>query len=69
VIATAIPVTGVSITIGGTPAQVTFGGLVMPGLYQFNVVIPAGTANGDAQVVATVGNTISPTGPLVNVQH
>jgi uncharacterized protein (TIGR03118 family) len=68
VITTAIPVTGVTITVGGAPAQVTFAGLVMPGLYQFNVVIPAATANGDAQVVATVGSSISPAGALVNVQ-
>ncbi|HLK50890.1 MAG TPA: TIGR03118 family protein [Bryobacteraceae bacterium] len=68
-ITTAIPVTGVTITVGGAPAQVTFAGLVMPGLYQFNVVIPSATANGDAQVVATVGNSISPTGALVNVHN
>jgi uncharacterized protein (TIGR03118 family) len=68
VITTAIPVTGVTITVGGAPAQVAFAGLVMPGLYQFNVVIPTATANGDAQVVATVGSSISAAGPLVNVQ-
>ncbi len=67
-ITTSIPLTGVTITVGGAPAQVTFAGLVMPGLYQFNVVIPAATANGDAQVVATVGSSISPAGALVAVQ-
>jgi uncharacterized protein (TIGR03437 family) len=69
VITTAIPVAGVTITVGGAPAQVTYAGLVMPGLYQFNVVIPSATANGDAQVVATVGSSISPAGALVNVHN
>src|ERR1017187_7554046 len=30
--------------IGGLPATVNFSGLVSPGLYQFNVVVPAGVA-------------------------
>lgn len=67
VITSAIPMTGVTITVAGAPAQITFQGLVMPGLYQFNVVIPASTPSGDAQVVATVGSSVTPTGTLVNV--
>ncbi len=67
VVTTAIPMSGVTVTVGGAPAQVTFQGLVMPGLYQLNVVIPASTPSGDAQVVATVAGAVTPTGPLVNV--
>jgi len=68
-ITTPIPISGVTVTIAGVPSQVTFAGLVMPGLYQVNVVIPASTANGDAQVVATVGNSVTPAGPLVSVHN
>lgn len=43
---------GVTITIGDRPATVTFAGLVrdLVGLYQFNVVMPAGVPAGDAAV-------------------
>jgi uncharacterized protein (TIGR03437 family) len=39
-----------TVTIGGQPAQVTFAGLVGPGLYQLNVVVPQ-VAAGDQPVV------------------
>lgn len=53
-----------SVTIGGQSANVTFGGLVPPyaGLYQFNVQVPAGLADGDQAVVAQVGTSITPAG-------
>jgi len=56
------------ITIGGATAAVAFAGLTGPGLYQFNVTIPATTADGDAQVVAQTGDTSSPAA-LIPVQH
>jgi uncharacterized protein (TIGR03437 family) len=68
-ITTAIPLTGVTFTIGGVAASSTFVGLVGPGLYQVNVTVPASLADGDAQIVATVGAATSPVGPLVSVQH
>jgi uncharacterized protein (TIGR03437 family) len=68
-ITTPIPLTGVTFTIGGVAASSTFVGLVGPGLYQVNVTVPASLADGDAQIVATVGGATSPTGPLVSVQH
>jgi uncharacterized protein (TIGR03437 family) len=34
------PVDGVVVTIGGKDAKVTFAGLVSPGQYQINVVVP-----------------------------
>ena len=69
VINTPVPITGVTITIGGAPAEITFAGVVMPGLYQFNVTIPSTLPDGDAQVVATVGSATTPAGPLVAVQR
>jgi uncharacterized protein (TIGR03437 family) len=41
------------ITIGGVNATVTFAGLVAPGEYQFNAVVPATLANADQPIVAT----------------
>jgi uncharacterized protein (TIGR03118 family) len=41
-------------TVGGLPATVSFAGLVGPGLYQFNIVLPAGTATGATGATAQV---------------
>jgi uncharacterized protein (TIGR03437 family) len=40
-------------TIGGLRAEVTFAGLVSPGLYQFNLTVPAGAAEGYLPVRAS----------------
>jgi uncharacterized protein (TIGR03437 family) len=44
----------VTVTIGGIQAAVPFAGLVGPGLYQVNVTVPVGLADGDHAVVANV---------------
>jgi uncharacterized protein (TIGR03437 family) len=41
------------VTIGGVQANIIFAGLVGPGLYQFNVYVPASTPNGDIPMTAT----------------
>src|ERR1035441_3613689 len=41
------------IKIGGVTAEVQFAGLVGPGEYQFNVVVPSSLADGDQPVTAT----------------
>jgi uncharacterized protein (TIGR03437 family) len=45
-----------AVTIGGKSASVTFSGVVAPGLYQFNVVVPALTS-GEAALVMRIGTT------------
>jgi uncharacterized protein (TIGR03437 family) len=47
------------VTIGGLPAQVQFAGLApgFVGLYQINVVVPAGLGSGNALVVLSVDGT------------
>jgi uncharacterized protein (TIGR03118 family) len=57
------------ITMSGSPATVLFAGLVGTGLYQLNVVVPAGLADGDAAVVATVGGVSSPAGASVTIKN
>lgn len=59
----------VTVLIGGVAAQQSFAGLVSPGLYQFNVTVPAATPNGDNPVLIQIGSFSSPTGALITVQQ
>jgi len=46
-----------TVVIDGIPAEVRFAGVVGPGLYQINVVVPATVTTGqDVLVVALTGN-------------
>lgn len=56
------------IQIGGTAAQVQFAGVVSPGLYQFNVVVPAGLADGDQPLTAAYNGAASASGVVLTVQ-
>jgi uncharacterized protein (TIGR03118 family) len=58
-----------TITIGGTPAQVTFAGLTAPGVYQCNVTVPATTLDGDIPVVAQLGALMTQSNITIPVQH
>ena len=55
--------TSAQITVGGQTATVAFAGLVPPfaNLYQFNVTVPSGLADGDQAVVAEIGGVASMT--------
>jgi uncharacterized protein (TIGR03437 family) len=55
------------ITIGKNPATVQFAGLISPGLYQFNVVVPASTPAGDNALTATYAGLTTQSGVLVTV--
>jgi uncharacterized protein (TIGR03437 family) len=48
------------VTFNGSHAVVAFAGLSATGLFQFNVTVPSGTADGDATVVASAGGVSSP---------
>ncbi len=56
-----------AVSIGGNPATVQFAGLISPGLFQFNVVVPASTPAGDNALSATYGNLATQSGVLVTV--
>lgn len=58
-IGAAVDVPGVAVTIGDQPAAVQFAGLISPGLFQINVVVPVVPA-GDQRLVITVGGASSP---------
>lgn len=56
-----------TITIGGVTAQVTYGALVGAGIYQFNVLIPANTPDGDTTLTALAGTANSATNTIITV--
>jgi uncharacterized protein (TIGR03437 family) len=57
------------IKIGGIPATVQFAGLSAVGEFQFNVVVPASTPNGDQSITATYGGLTTQAGTLITIQH
>jgi uncharacterized protein (TIGR03437 family) len=57
------------ITIGGVAATVTFAGLVSPGEFQFNVVVPTSVANGDQPTMAMYNGLTTQAGTLTTVQQ
>jgi len=56
------------VTIGGVAAQVTFAGLISPGLYQFNVVVPSSAAAGDNSISATYNGAATQGGTVLSIQ-
>jgi uncharacterized protein (TIGR03437 family) len=57
-----------TIKIGGQAAQVLFAGLISPGLYQFNVVIPLTASSGDNAVSAVYNQVSISTAGFIAVQ-
>jgi uncharacterized protein (TIGR03437 family) len=50
-------------------ATVLFAGLVSPGDYQFNVVVPSSLSDGDKPIAATFNGATTQTGVLITIQH
>jgi len=51
-------------------ANVTFAGLISPGLYQFNVEVPSsGLINGDNQIQSEYGGQVTPSGLVITIQN
>jgi len=57
------------VQIGGVTAAVQFAGLVAPGEFQFNIMIPASLANGDQPITATYGGSITQAGALIAIHN
>jgi uncharacterized protein (TIGR03437 family) len=53
------------VKIAGLTANVTFAGLISPGLFQFNVVVPANAPGGDEAIVATYNGQTTQAGTLL----
>lgn len=56
-----------AVAIGGVSATVTFAGLVSPGLYQLNVVVPRNAPGGDEPVVAAYNGSSTQAGTLLTL--
>ncbi len=59
----------VTVTIGGVSAQVSFAGLVGPGLYQINITVPAGLTDGDKAIIATVAGLSTSSTALLKIAN
>jgi uncharacterized protein (TIGR03437 family) len=57
-----------TVQIGGAAATVSFAGVISPGLYQLNVVVPSTAASGDNQLSVSYAGLTSPLGVLLSVQ-
>lgn len=68
-ITTPVLITGVTMTIGGINAPVSYQGMVEAGVYQFNVTVPGNAPNGDQPLVANIGSQSTQTGVLVSVHN
>jgi uncharacterized protein (TIGR03437 family) len=56
------------VTIGTAPATVQFAGIVSPGEYQLNLVVPL-VADGDQAILATIGGVSSQSGLSIPVRN
>jgi uncharacterized protein (TIGR03437 family) len=57
------------VTVGGVAAAVQYAGLVYPGEFQFNVVLPLSLPDGDQAVVATYNGFSTQSGALITVHQ
>jgi uncharacterized protein (TIGR03437 family) len=57
-----------TIHIGAAAATVSFAGLVSPGLYQFNVVVPISANSGDNAIQALYAGQTTQSGTLITIQ-
>jgi len=55
--------------IGGLPAAVPFAGLVAPGEFQFNIIVPSSAPDGDLGISASYDGAFTPTSATLAVQH
>ena len=60
--------TQLHVTMGGAPAMVQFAGIVVPGEYQFNVVVPA-LPDGDQAIIATIGGLSTQSGLVIAIKN
>ncbi len=57
------------VKIGNNNATVTFAGLVGPGEFQFNVIVPPITPDGDQPIAASYNGSTTQAGTLITIEH
>jgi uncharacterized protein (TIGR03437 family) len=60
--------TQLHVTIGGVTATVQFAGIVLPGEYQINVIVPQ-LPDGDQPILATIGGVSSQAGISIPIKN
>ena len=58
-----------AVQIGGAAATVQFAGLVAPGEFQFNVIVPSGLPNGDNPIIATYNGASTQSNAVITVSQ
>lgn len=58
----------ISLSINGQAATPSFAGMSAPGLFQFNLAIPAGLGTGDVPLLATVSGVSTPANVVISLQ-
>jgi len=58
----------VNLLINNVPVTSSFAGLSGPGLFQFNLTVPAGLGPGDVSLGAAVGGVQTPSGVVISLQ-
>jgi uncharacterized protein (TIGR03437 family) len=58
-----------AVKIGNATATVVFAGLVSPGEFQFNVVVPPSLADGDQTITASYNGVATQAGTVLAIQH
>jgi uncharacterized protein (TIGR03437 family) len=56
-------------TIGGSTVKVKFAGVISPGLYQFNIVVPENLSVGDHSIEAVYNGFTTQPGALITVKN
>jgi uncharacterized protein (TIGR03118 family) len=57
------------VLVNNAAATVRFAGLIAPGVYQLNVILPTSLPDGDVPVVLQVGGFSSPAGALITIRN
>jgi uncharacterized protein (TIGR03437 family) len=57
-----------AVTVNGAAATVQFAGLISPGLYQFNVLLPGSLPSGDNALIASYNGQTTQAGVLITIQ-
>ena len=57
-----------TLTIGDIQATVQFAGLISPGLYQLNIVVPSSAPSGDNVITAAYNGATTQSGVLLAIQ-
>jgi uncharacterized protein (TIGR03437 family) len=60
--------TQLKVTVGGVPATVQYAGMVAPGEYQINLIVPP-QPNGDQAIVVSIGGASSPSTVFLPIEN